>query len=76
MPKTVSHKNILLKLPIIDIEKPFKLEKPVVVITEEVYLGLLEDMQDLRDALKAEEEYLIDGGKLFSEYDKARRKKR
>jgi BioD-like phosphotransacetylase family protein len=76
MAKSTNHKKLYLKLPIIQIEKPYKLNKPVVMIPEEEYKELLEDIQDLRDALKAEEEYLIEGGKSFAEYEKHRRKKR
>lgn len=70
MPKTLT-----LKLPVIHVEKPTKLDEPVVIIPEEEYKELLEDMEDLRDALKAEEEYLKEGGRLFSEYDNGRRRK-
>jgi hypothetical protein len=72
------YKTILTKgiPPTVHFEKPFRLEQPVVVIPEEEYRELLADINDLRDALKAEEDYLSTGGKLFIEYDKERRKKR
>ncbi|MBI5399746.1 hypothetical protein HZB07_03940 [Candidatus Saganbacteria bacterium] len=76
MAKVISDKKFIIKLPVIDIEKAYKLKKPVVVIPEEEYMALLENLQDLRSALRAEEEYLTTGGKLFSEYDKQRRVKK
>jgi len=76
MTKDLFHKKMFLKLPIINLEKPFKLDQPVVVIPEEEYKELLEDIQDLRDALKAEKEYATAGGRLFSEHDKQRRSKK
>ena len=74
MTKTLSHKKFVFRLPIIHIEKPFKLDKPVVMIPEEEYRKMLEDIEDLRDALSAEEECSISGGKSFAEYDKRRKK--
>ncbi|OGB90512.1 hypothetical protein A2625_03070 [candidate division WOR-1 bacterium RIFCSPHIGHO2_01_FULL_53_15] len=76
MAKTLFNKKIILKLPIIDIEKPYKLVKPIVMIPEEEYREMLEDIEDLRSALKAEEEHLNEGGRLFSDYDKHRRNKK
>lgn len=68
--------KIVIKLPIMDLEHPVKLSKPVVMVPEEEYKEMLEDLDDLRSALKAEEEYLAEGGRLFSDYDKQRRKTR
>lgn len=76
MAKTTTHKKLYVGLPIFHIEKPYKLDKPVVMIPEEEYKELLEDIQCLRDALRAEEEYVIEGGRPFAEYDRERRKKR
>ncbi|MBU0574131.1 MAG: hypothetical protein ABIJ26_04400 [Candidatus Margulisiibacteriota bacterium] len=74
MSKTNIKKGITVKLPVINLETPYKLNQPVVIIPEDEYNELLEDIQDLRDALKAEEEYIVEGGKLFSDYDKKRKK--
>ena len=58
-----------------NIARAIKLNQPLIVIPEGEYKELMENIADLRDALKAEEHYLTSGGGLFSEYDKARRKK-
>jgi len=76
MAKDLSHKNMLLKLPIISLEQPIRLDKPVVLIPEEEYKELIEDIQDLRSALRAEEEFAAEGGRTFSEYNKHRRSKK
>lgn len=76
MTKTLSHKRFVIKLPIINLEKPYKIDKPVVMIPEEEYRELLEDIEDLRDALAAEEEYSTSGGKSFTGYDQRRKKNR
>jgi hypothetical protein len=76
MAKITSNKKMIIKLPIIDIQKAYRLEKPVVVVPEAEYRELLEDIEDLRDALNAEKDHLAEGGKLFSEYDKRRRAKK
>jgi hypothetical protein len=69
-------KAVISKLPVLHIGKPTMLNKPVVLVSEEEYKQLLEDIEDLRDALKAEEEFSKEGGVLFTEYDKARRRKK
>jgi len=74
MSKIGLQKNYILKLPLINLEKPYKIDQPVVMIPEEEYKELLEDIQDLQDALKAEEDNRVEGGRFFSEYDKKRRK--
>lgn len=76
MAKTAITRKFSGRLSTIHVEKPFKLSQPVIVIPEEEYKEMLEDIDDLRDALKAEEEYLTTGGRLFIEYDKERKKSR
>lgn len=69
-------KTMTMRLPVINLEKPVKLDKAVVMIPVAKYTELIDDLADLRDALKAEEEYRQEGGKPFLEYDKQRKKKR
>ena len=51
-------------------------DEKVVILSEDYFEEILEDLEDLRDALKAEKEYIAEGGKLFSDYDKERRRRR